>query len=260
LSDGERAGGPDLPPDDATGHPGDPEWELADYLAGELSGPALERFQHRLQVDPQLAEEARILGELAGELQRLPSAAWDVLGAIDSPAQRTQLARPQQPDGRRPRRSWRGAGRPAAGLAALVAALGIGFGVGVLAEQPAGVSRRAVESSGPAVVLRALVPGVSGARALVRLEPRGRIAIYYRRMPRPPAGHYYEAWLMSSQTSLVALGSFTPPAGGSGELQTELPAPVSDYRYIDISVQTVSAGPAISRESVMRAATAALLR
>lgn len=260
---------PDVPPEHphAPPEPGwrgarDREKELGDYLAGELSGPALKRFEERLERDPQLAAEARALGELADRLQRLSSAVWEVLGADGDPQVGESLGgsgRAWVPGARRPRLAWSRV-RPATGTAALLAALAIGVGAGILIERTVGGPSSATGGQGPVVSLRALVPGLGDARVLARLEPHGRIVIDYRGMPRPPQGHYYEAWLMSSQTKLVAVGSFLPGDAGSGQLETELPAPASAYRYIDISLQRIAAGPAISHRSVMRAATAALLR
>ncbi|HLH66316.1 MAG TPA: anti-sigma factor [Solirubrobacteraceae bacterium] len=212
------------------------EERLADHLAGEMSEPERARFEALLAQDAQLREEADSLAALAAQLTRLPAEAWTLAGSARvAPRRRATRMR----------------------LAVVLAALSLvafaaGVGAGVLIERPAAVHGRLV-------ALRALLPAYAHARVLTGLQGSGRLELVYRSMPSPGPGRYYEAWLMTSQTQLVALVSFRPPPGGSGKLVTDLPAPAAAYRYVDISLQRVGAGPQHSAVSVLRGPTAPLL-
>ena len=106
--------------------------------------------------------------------------------------------------------------------------------------------------------MRPLAGQAGGAVARVQLTSAGRVVISFTRLPRPGAGRFYEAWLMTSATRLVAVAAFRPDARGHARVDTILPAAVSAFRYIDVSLQRDGAGPAHSGDSVLRGPTAPL--
>ena len=215
------------------------EDELSAYVADELDAEARERFEARMATDPRLAREVASLRALSARLQRLPTEAWELAqGEAVTPRSRPRwpLARPG------PR------ARPYLGAAVACA-------IGVLA---GAVLTRTPPAHGPAVALVALTPVAGGAQGKVTVTGGDEVILTVARLPRPDARHYFEAWLMTDATHLVALGSFRTGADGRATLQTTLPAGVHAYRYVDVSMQAVGAGPAHSSESVLRGPTAGL--
>ena len=59
-------------------------------------------------------------------------------------------------------------------------------------------------------------------------------------LPASDEGGYYEVWLMSSDSKLVPVASFRVGKSGEASVEVPLPAEPGDYRYFDISRQTVS--------------------
>jgi anti-sigma factor RsiW len=215
----------------------DERW-LSDYLLGEGSEAERAAAARRLAADPKLRARAVALGAVTDRLSALPPAAWAAVAEPPAPVPT-------------PARRRRAVPQPAlAALAALVL-LAAGIGIGVLVSSggrsPAG---------GRAVALRPLAGAPASARGIARITGSGRLALSVRNLPRAGAGHYYEAWLMTSTRRLVPLGSFRVVAGGRARLVLELPAPATDYRYFDVSLQNAAAGVAHSHDSVLRGATA----
>jgi hypothetical protein len=173
-------------------------------------------------------------------LESLPSEAWETLGpgpsSVPERARRRVLAEPRL--GLRLRRGL------LAGACGLLLAGGIAIGVAI--ERPG-------SPSGPTVVLHALVGGQNAERAVARMTTGGRMVLTVERLPPTGAGSFYELWLMNSLHNLVAVASFRVGADGRAELNVPLPVPASRYRYLDISLQQSSAGPAHSGDSVLRA-------
>ena len=60
---------------------------------------------------------------------------------------------------------------------------------------------------------------------------------------------------MTSPRKLVPLASFRVGMRGTARLTLQLPAAESSYRYVDVSLQSVSAGTAHSAQSVRRGPT-----
>jgi len=215
--------------------------ELSDYLLDELSPEARHRMERRLAKDPELRERAESLTSLVGNLQTLPPAAWEAIGA-----QRTE---PASEPAASPRRFRRLTPRVAIGLAtAAIVLFAAGIGVGVLLERGSG-------PSGATVALKPLPGSRSTATGTARVTGSERLDLVVTGLPPNAAGSYYEAWLMSSTTKLVPIASFTVDAQGHAHLQLTLPAPASSYRYIDVSRQLPRNGTAHSGDSVLRGAT-----
>ena len=76
-------------------------------------------------------------------------------------------------------------------------------------------------------------------------------------LPRSGPDQYYEVWLMSDAASTVPVASFRVGPNGTATVQVPLPADPADFRYFDVSRQTVPAGTAHSSDSVLRGSTAA---
>jgi anti-sigma-K factor RskA len=214
------------------------EHDLSDYLLGELEGEDRAKMEHRIAQDPKLRAQAERLGPLVSRLESLPAAAWQTLGGVSHETQ----ARPRHGLRRlRPRIT-------VALAAAAVALFAAGLLAGVLIERGTG-------PGGPTVVLKPLPGGPRAATGAAHVSGSQTLALAVENLPRTPAGTYYEAWLMTSTTKLVALASFTVDTHGRARVQLKLPAPASSYRYIDISRQQASKGPEHSGDSVLRGAT-----
>jgi Anti-sigma-K factor rskA len=196
--------------------------------------------------DPELGAEITSMRDIAKLLSEVPAEAWEPIPAPghqlspSTPRRQGLLTRP----------------RALAGAVAL-ACLAIGFAGGAVIDRgPAG----SAPTSPPAAsaTLRPLPGHPPVAAARVQLASAGRIVINFTRLPNPGAGRFYEAWLMTSTTKLIPIASFRPDARGHARVETNLPAPVGAYRYIDVSLQQARAGPAHSGDSVLRGPTAPL--
>jgi Anti-sigma-K factor rskA, C-terminal len=196
----------------------------------------------RVDEDPELEP----MGSIANLLFEVPAEAWQ---PIPGPGHEAAPA-----SGRR-RRSLRRP--PALAVAVALACLAIGFAAGAVVNGGAGGSSTRVPRAATAT-LRPLPGHPNTAVARVRLASAGRIVITFTRLPPAGAGRFYEAWLMTSATKLIPVASFRPDARGSVRVETSLPAPVGSFRYVDVSLQRTSAGPAHSGDSVLRGSTAPL--
>lgn len=227
---------------------------VSDYILGELSGEARERLEGRMREDGAFRERVQRLEPLAAMLESLPDAAWETLGDLPSAAAQAPaeaLATPSSPRPRArraaPARPWRRVRRPVLVAAACALLLGAGVGIGVLIEQPG-------PGAGPTVVLHALAGGRPDELARARMTPTGHMVLTVEHLPVVAAGRFYELWLMNNAHDLVAVASFRVGRDGRAELNVPLPVSSGHYRYLDISLQRASAGPAHSHESVLRAA------
>jgi len=220
----------------------EPDEQIGDYVLGELDEQERSRLEQRLREDPVLRGRVEGLEEIGSLLESLPGEAWEILGP--RPARAPVKARRAAPAWLRMRLR---VGLVAAALALL---LGAGIGIGVLIERPG-------SPSGPTVVLRALAGRPSSDLAVARMASGGRMVLSVKRLPPTGPGGFYELWLMNSVHDLVAVASFRVGADGQAELDVPLPVSASRYRYLDISLQQSSAGPAHSGDSVLRAPIAA---
>jgi anti-sigma-K factor RskA len=209
------------------------ERELAAELALGLTEPGRrEEIERRLREDPALRDEVVAMEAISGRLEELPGGAW-----------------PRPAPSPLPRRSRRL--RLAVATASLILALAIGVGIG---EVLAGGG-----SSGgapAALVLEALEPGSSARASITMPDPETMVLDVSGLAPAGP-GHYYEVWLMSSDTKLVPVASFSVNSEDKADIRVPLPASPAAYRYFDISRQAAAAGPAHSGESVLRGETVA---
>jgi hypothetical protein len=202
-----------------------------------------------LPEDPELASEIASMRALTTLLAEVPAEAWQPISTPE----------PESPASSAKRRHRRLLTRSGvlAGATAL-ACLAIGFAVGDLVNHGPGSPASTQPPQAATATLRPLPGQPAAAVARVQLASAGRIVISFRRLPRPDAHHFYEAWLMTSATKLVPVASFRPDARGRALVQTSLPAPVGAFRYIDVSLQRAGADPAHSGDSVLRGPTAPL--
>ncbi len=206
---------------------------ISDFLMGELPHDERELMLERMREDPALRERVTSLEAVAAKLESLPHEAWQTLG--EQPTMRSA-------------RMGRAAPRVRMALVAAACALllGAGIGIGVLIERPG-------TTAGATAVLRPLA-GPSSEQATARMTPGGRMILSVAHLRPTAPGRFYELWLMNSTTDLVSVASFRVGSDGRAELNVPLPVSAAHYRFLDISLQQASAGPAHSGNSVLRAA------
>lgn len=220
----------------------------AERVLDELDGAETGTAQP-VPKDPELATETTSMRAIAKLISEVPAEAWQPI-----PAPGHQPA--PTPANRRHRRSLTRSRALAA--AVVLACLAIGFAVGALINRGPGGPAPAPAPQAATATLRPLTGQPAAAIARAQLTSAGRIVISFSRLPRPGAGRFYEAWLMTSTTKLIPVASFRPDARGRARVETNLPAPVGAFRYIDVSLQQTGAGPAHSGDSVLRGPTAPL--
>lgn len=228
----------------------DDTW-LTDHLLGEDDPAQRDETARRIAGDPELTRRATELRGVIAHLRDLPTEAW---GAVtDGPARAP--VEPSAPpatggDTRGPQRPARRRRRAlVAGLAGTVLFVA-GGAVGALVRSDGHAHGG---SAGRSLALR---PFSSDPRARgdARLTRNGRLRLTVSGLPRIRRGEYYEAWLMTSQTRLVPLAAFRTN-DGSASLSLIPPTALSDYSYIDISLQSRANGLAHSADSVLRGST-----
>jgi anti-sigma factor RsiW len=160
------------------------------------------------------------------------------------PAERAELPGPPLPAavlGDRRRRGRRG--RRLLGAAAVVAALALG--VGGLA-----LGRDGDAGRGQTVALAA--PAVGGPSAQARMRGAGDdqvMTITARDLPRPPAGTWYEVWLVGDAGEAFPVGVLAPDGEGIWSLPADVAA---RYRAIDVTLEPADGDPSHSGRSVLR--------
>jgi hypothetical protein len=140
-------------------------------------------------------------------------------------------------------RDRRRRGRRLLGAAAVVVALALAAG-GVTA----GLGRDA--GRGRTVTLAAPAAGGPSARARMRGAGDDQVmTMTARDLPRPPAGAWYEVWLIGDAGEMFPVGVLAP----DGEGIWSLPAGVAArYRAIDVSLEPADGDPSHSGRSVLR--------
>jgi anti-sigma factor RsiW len=210
-----------------------PQDELPGLLLGELpSASAIAVDQHLAGCDPC----RRDLAAVAVASSALRDASYlPVVPVPDLPPLRLPPASPDPPLGRR-------RGRWLLGAAAVLVALLLGVG-GYTAGRDRGAGR------GQTVALAATT---GGATAEARMRGAGDdqiMTMTARGLPRPPAGAYYEVWLVDDAGKEFPVGVLA----ANGEGIWSLPAKVAArYRVIDVTLEPADGDPSRSDESVLR--------
>ena len=140
---------------------------------------------------------------IAKLISEVPAEAWQPIPAPGHEPAPT-------PANRRHRRSLTRSRALAA--AVVLACLAIGFAVGALINRGPGGPAPAPAPQAATATLRPLTGQPAAAIARAQLTSAGRIVISFSRLPRPGAGRFYEAWLMTSTTKLIPVASFRPDA------------------------------------------------
>jgi len=193
---------------------------------------------------------AKTLGDLPGQAWSAELGAAPPLGSATTAAtSRSAGARRLGPLGGRIRVA------PRVGGALAAAALAAAFVVGSLTHPFSQTAHpRGLPLAAARVVMTPL-PGAASSSLAVAYMPGGNhMLLHVRNLPRSAPGTYYELWLMTSDTHLVSVTSFRVGASGIGSLRLVLPDDPSNYRYLDISVQHLGSGVAISQDNVLRGA------
>ena len=221
----------------------------SDYLLGELSGHELAEAERRLRDDPEFRAQVERPQPLVGELRELPAEAWE--GLEPPPARERAAPEPRETLRARP---WAGrlSIRPALALAASLALLAGGIGIGALVaadEEP-------VVTSASTLDLRPVSTLAANSQGTARLDgDAGQATLELSGLPASKPSEYYELWLLSGPEELVSLGSFQVPESGEARVGVPMPADPQLFRYLDISVERLDEGPEHSGLSVLRAKT-----
>ena len=201
-----------------TAHPQD---DLPGLLLGELPpSTAVSVDRHLAGCDPCRRDLAAVAvaSSALRDVARLP------VKAVDLPPLRL-----------RPRRAGWLLGAVAAVLVALVLVVG-GLTIGRDREQT-------VALGGPAA---------SGASAEARMRGAGDdqvMTMTATGLPRPPAGAWYEVWLVGDPGEEFPVGVLAPDGEGIWSLPAEVAA---RYRVIDVTLERADGDPSRSGRSVLR--------
>jgi hypothetical protein len=96
-----------------------------------------------------------------------------------------------------------------------------------------------------------LDPGGNGSGSAELLEKNGnwKVAISVHDLPRPPAGSYYEAWLLGAGPGQVqSLGALE----GTDRFAVPEGLPIDEFPLVDVSIEPIDGNPAHSSKSVLR--------
>jgi anti-sigma-K factor RskA len=231
----------------------EPREEISSYLLGELDAQATGAFEARLAEDAELREEVERLRPLVAELEALPGETWE-------PAEPPPLALPGEaaaPDApAAPTREswWRRAltlrPLPAAGLAAVL--LAVGIGIGALLNS----SASSTEATQAQLTLSRFDDGPAAANGQVLVADSGDRATVDVSGLRPTgADDFYELWLLDENGEMIAVGAFQVGEDGRADVQLPLPVAPSRYQYFDVSLQRDNGDPSHSGISVLRGPT-----
>jgi Anti-sigma-K factor rskA/Putative zinc-finger len=210
-----------------------PQDDLPGLLLGELppaSAVAVDR--HLAGCDPCRRDLAAVAvaSSALRDASRLP-----VMPAPDLPPMRLPSASPDPPLGRRRGRWLLGA---AAVLLTLVLGVG-GYTVG-----------RDRDAGRDQTVALAATTGDATAEARMRGAGDDQImTMTARGLPRPPAGAYYEVWLVDDAGKEFPVGVLAANSEGIWSLPAEVTA---RYRAIDVTLEPADGDPSRSAESVLR--------
>lgn len=206
----------------------------AAYVLDELDPVRRAEVERRLASDTELRAEIEALGPLTSTLAELPAEAWP-----DAPARRPAASRAS--------REWRL--RPVLAVAAVLAALLVGVGLGFVLSPDGGGGG----DGGPELVLSGLAPA-SAASGRVTMPSPDDMVLTVADLPRSAQGQYYELWLLGD-TETVPVASFRVGTDGTATVRVPLPVDPAAYRYFDVSRQTAADGTEHSSDSVLRGPT-----
>ncbi len=234
--------------------------QISSYLLGELDPTEAAAFERQIEADPELRQEVERLRPLVARLEGLPAEVWEAPqppplvmpedAVQPSPAQAAAAPPVSRRRLRLPTLTLRPL--PAAGLAAVLLAVGVAGGV--LIGGNGGSS--GPEAGATDLVLARIDNGPSGAHGDVLVagdQRRARVDV----SGLDPSGsdRFYELWLLDEDGRMIALGAFQVGADGRAEVELPIPVTPSQYRYFDVSLQKDNGDPAHSGISVLRGPT-----
>jgi anti-sigma factor RsiW len=213
-----------------TRHPQD---DLPGLLLGELppaSAVAVDR--HLAACDPCRRDLAAVAvaSSALRDISRLPLAQASDLPPLQLPA----VGPPGPPQHR---------SRWLLGAAAVLVALLLGVGAFT-------IGRDRDAGRGQTVALGA--PAAGGATAEARMRGAGDdqvMTMTAKGLPRPPAGAYYEVWLVGEGGQDLPVGVLAPDGEGVWSLPAEVAA---RYRAIDVTLEPADGDPSRSDRTVLR--------
>ena len=221
--------------------------DIVDYLLGELSPNARAAVERRMREDAAFRREVDRMRPVVADLEALPADAWDRGGVPPLPDLPPLAATPAR------ERRWRWPSwQPVAAVAACVALLAAGLGIGAL------VFGGGDDDAGPPIALARIgdgSPAAAGEARVVSSDDGGLRLRVSGLDPSAPDG-FYELWLLDGPERLLSLGSFRVPASGSAQVTVPLPVDVGEFRYVDVSVEQDDGDPSHSGVSVLRGPTA----
>jgi anti-sigma factor RsiW len=223
-----------------------PQDDLPGLLLGELpAATSVAVDRHLAGCDPcrrdlaAVAVASSALRDLArlppAEAPRLPPMRLPAGDPADGPGDRAgrpvSLLR-----GRPPRSRW------LLGAAAVLVALLLGIGGLVLGRDPDTGRGQTVALGAPA--------GAATAEARMRGGGDDQImTMTARGLPRPPAGAYYEVWLVGGTGEEFPVGVLAPDGEGIWSLPADVAA---RYRAIDVTLEAADGNPSRSDRTVLR--------
>jgi anti-sigma-K factor RskA len=235
--------------------------QISSYLLGELGAGEAAAFERRLEADHELREEVERLRPLVTRLEELPPEVWEAAeppplslpeGAIGpSPSEAAEAGRSGRRRGLRlPTLILRPL--PAAGLAAMLLAIGVAGGLLIGGDGGSG----GPEAGASDLVLSRIDDGPAGAHGDVILAgDRSQATVDVSGLDPSGPDNFYELWLLDEDGRMIALGAFEVGADGRAEVELPIPVAPSGYRYFDVSLQEDNGNPAHSGVSVLRGPT-----
>jgi hypothetical protein len=216
-----------------------PQDDLPGLLLGELPpATAVAVDKHLGACDPCRRDLAAVAVATSAlrDLSRLPLVQAAELPPLAPPA--VGRAQPLLPSVLRDRRHR---GRWLAGAAAILVALALGVG---------GLTLGRDRDTGQMVALGAPAAGAATAEAQMRGAGDDQImTMTARGLPRPPAGGYYEVWLVGDGGREFPVGILSPDGQGIWSLPAEVAA---RYRVIHVTLEPGDGDPAMSTRTVLR--------
>jgi hypothetical protein len=216
-----------------------PQDDLPGLLLGELPpATAVAVDKHLGACDPCRRDLAAVAVATSAlrDLSRLPLVQAAELPPLAPPA--VGRAQPLLPSVLRDRRHR---GRWLAGAAAILVALALGVG---------GLTLGRDRDTGQTVALGAPAAGAATAEAQMRGAGDDQImTMTARGLPRPPAGGYYEVWLVGDGGREFPVGILSPDGQGIWSLPAEVAA---RYRVIHVTLEPGDGDPAMSTRTVLR--------
>lgn len=219
-----------------------PQDDLPGLLLGELPpATAVAVDQHLAGCDPCRRDLAAVAVAASAlwDASRLPVAAASELPPLALPA-----VRPSHPTRTVPvQRDRRRRSRWLLGAAAVLVALLLGVG---------GLTFGRDRGAGPGQTVALGAPAAGGATAQARMRGDGDdqiMTMTARGLPRPPAGAYYEVWLVDDAGNEFPVGVLAPHGEGIWSLPADVAA---RYRAIDVTLEPADGNPSRSTRSVLR--------